>query len=118
MPRSGGLVLALSPRMRSWPRDERRTPALRTGVRECNVDATGTHSKALRGDGMHRTFADLGPAQRRFMLRAMNEGVPLDDPLATRLIRDDKTRADLLRDAGLIHKRTSKKGRTSWRTTD
>jgi hypothetical protein len=67
---------------------------------------------------MTRTFADLGPAQRRFMLRALNEGVPLDDPLATRLIREGRTRADLLKDAGLIHKRTSKKGRTSWRATD
>jgi hypothetical protein len=68
---------------------------------------------------MHRTFIDLGPAQQRFLLRACVEGVALDDPLATQLITKQKgTRAQMLERAGLIHKRTSKKGRTSWRCTD
>jgi hypothetical protein len=59
---------------------------------------------------MARTFNDLGPLQRKFMLRAFNEGVSLDDPIAT------KTRCRSLE--GLIEKRQSKKGRMSWRLTD
>jgi hypothetical protein len=61
---------------------------------------------------MPKTFAALGPKQRRFMLKAMNEGVALDDPLATR------ERTGNLKAAGLIHQRTSRKGRTTWRCTD
>jgi hypothetical protein len=61
---------------------------------------------------MPRTFNDLGPLQRKFMLRAFNEGVSLDDPIAT-----DK-RTSTLKAAGLIEKRQSKKGRMSWRCTD
>jgi hypothetical protein len=59
---------------------------------------------------MPRTFTSLGPLQRRFMLRAMNEGVDLDDELAT-----DDHRAWKLEALGLVHKRTSRKGRTKWR---
>lgn len=67
----------------------------------------------------NRTFTDLGPAQQRFMVRACHEGVELDDPLAVQLITKEKgTRAQILEARGLIHKRTSKKGRTSWRATD
>ena len=61
---------------------------------------------------MPRTFNDLGPLQRKFMLRAFNEGVSLDDPIAT----EKRTKA--LKAAGLIEKRQSKKGRMSWRCTD
>jgi len=61
---------------------------------------------------MPRTFNDLGPLQRKFMLRAFNEGVSLDDPIAT------PKRTQALKDAGLIEKRQSKKGRMSWRCTD
>lgn len=68
---------------------------------------------------MPRTFNDYGPKMREFLLRAMNGGVELDDPLATALIsRARGTRAEALERAGLIHKRESKKGRTSWRATD
>jgi len=72
---------------------------------------------------MPRTFNDLGPLQRKFMLRAFNEGVSLDDPIATQLVNHApdwkrKTRADVLKDRGLIEKRQSKKGRMSWRCTD
>jgi hypothetical protein len=62
--------------------------------------------------GTNRTFNDLGPLQRKFMLRAFNEGVALDDPLAT------EKRTGTLKTAGLIEKRQSKKGRMSWRCTD
>lgn len=61
---------------------------------------------------MPRTFNDLGPLQRKFMLRAFNEGVSLDDPLAT------VKRTQTLHAAGLIEQRESKKGRVSWRCTD
>ena len=61
---------------------------------------------------MPRTFNDLGPLQRKFMLRAFNEGVSLDDPIAT------PKRTMALKAAGLIEKRQSKKGRMSWRCTD
>ena len=61
---------------------------------------------------MPRTFNDLGPLQRKFMLRAFNEGVSLDDPIAT------PKRTQTLKAAGLIEKRQSKKGRMSWRCTD
>jgi len=61
---------------------------------------------------MPRTFNDLGPLQRKFMLRAFNEGVSLDDPIAT------PKRTMTLQAAGLIEKRQSKKGRMSWRCTD
>jgi hypothetical protein len=61
---------------------------------------------------MPRTFNDLGPLQRKFMLRAFNEGVSLDDPIAT------EKRTQALKAAGLIEKRQSKKGRMSWRCTD
>ena len=61
---------------------------------------------------MPRTFNDLGPLQRKFMLRAFNEGVSLDDPIAT------PKRTMTLKAAGLIEKRQSKKGRMSWRCTD
>lgn len=61
---------------------------------------------------MPRTFNDLGPLQRKFMLRAFNEGVALDDQLAT------EKRTNKLQMAGLIEKRQSKKGRMSWRLTD
>ncbi len=67
---------------------------------------------------MHRTFTDLGPAQQRFMRRALHEGVPLDDPLATAVIRAGESRAQMLEARGLIHQRESKKGRRSWRCTD
>jgi len=45
----------------------------------------------------NRTFNDLGPVQRKFMLRAFNEGVSLDDPLAT----EKRTKA--LKDAGSFY---------------
>ena len=61
---------------------------------------------------MPRTFADYGPRIQEFLLRAYNQGVDLDDPLCT------PARVTKLETAGLIHKRTSKKGRTSWRVTD
>jgi hypothetical protein len=70
---------------------------------------------------MPRTFTDLGPAQQRFMRRALHEGVPLDDPLATQLVKRNPervTRAEALEARGLIHQRESKKGRRSWRCTD
>jgi len=67
---------------------------------------------------MPRTFTEYGPRIQEFLIRACNEGVDLDDPLATRLIRNGHTRAQLLEAAGLVHKRTSKKGRISWRATD
>jgi hypothetical protein len=70
---------------------------------------------------MPRTFTDLGPAQQRFMRRALHEGVPLDDPLATQLVKRNPervTRAQALEARGLIHQRESKKGRRSWRCTD
>jgi N6-adenosine-specific RNA methylase IME4 len=63
---------------------------------------------------MPRTFTDLGPAQQRFMRRALHEGVPLDDPLATQLVKrkpERVTRAQALEARGLIHQRESKKGR-------
>lgn len=59
-----------------------------------------------------RVLADFGPRQQDFLLKACSQGVPLDDPLAT------DTRVGQLEGAGLIHRRTSKKGRTSWRLTD
>lgn len=59
-----------------------------------------------------RVLADFGPRQREFLLRAFTQGVDLDDPLAT------PARTGKLEMTGLIHKRTSKKGRTSWRVTD
>lgn len=65
-----------------------------------------------------RKFQDLGAGQQRFMLRAMYEGVAVDDPLATKHIRKGLTRADLLEERGLIQQRQSKKGRLSWRLTD
>lgn len=58
------------------------------------------------------TLADFTPIQQDFLLRAYWEGVLPDDPLAT------PKRTEKLSAAGLIHKRTSKKGRTSWRVTD
>lgn len=60
----------------------------------------------------HRLLEDFGPRQREFLLRATTQGVELDHPLAT------SHRVACLQGAGLIHKRVSKKGRTSWRTTD
>jgi len=68
---------------------------------------------------MPRAFNDYGPKMREFLLRALNGGVELDDPIATALInRERGTRAEALERAGLIHKRVSKKGRTAWRATD
>lgn len=61
---------------------------------------------------MPRTFTDYGPRIQEFLLRAYSQGVALDDPLCT------PARVKKLEDAGLIHKRTSRKGRTSWRVTD
>jgi hypothetical protein len=68
----------------------------------------------------HRLLQDFGPRQRELLLKANSQGVELNDPLATEASRvvPDATRADVLEAAGLIHKRTSKKQRTSWRTTD
>jgi hypothetical protein len=67
---------------------------------------------------MPRTFNDYGPAAQRFLLRAFSEGVALDDPLATAVVRDGESRAIRLERAGLVHQRQSKKGRVSWRCTD
>jgi hypothetical protein len=61
---------------------------------------------------MPKALTDYGPRIQEFLVRAFNEGVELDDPLAT------VKRTNKLELAGLIHKRTSKKGRTSWRCTD
>lgn len=67
---------------------------------------------------MPRTFSDYGPTMQKFLLRAFNEGVPPDDPIATKAIRDGLNRAGVLERAGLIEMRQSKKGRMSWRLTD
>ena len=66
-----------------------------------------------------KAFTEYGPKMREFLLRATNGGVELDDPIATALLsRERGTRADALKAAGLIHQRVSKKGKTTWRTTD
>lgn len=68
---------------------------------------------------MAKTFADYGPRMREFLLRALNGGVELDDPIATTLLSHERgTRAQALEQAGLIHKRVSKKGRIAWRATE
>lgn len=57
-------------------------------------------------------FEDLGLTQQKFLWIAYHEGVGLDDPVAT-----DARIARLERD-GLIHQRTSKGDRVSWRATE
>jgi len=59
-----------------------------------------------------RVLADFTPLQQQFLLKACTQGVDPDDPICT------PRRTKKLEDAGLIHKRQSKKGRVSWRTTD
>jgi hypothetical protein len=58
---------------------------------------------------MSQSLADLTPTMQAMLIRALTQGVDLDDPRA-RTIRALEAR-------GLIHQRTSGKGRTSWRTT-
>ena len=67
---------------------------------------------------MPRTFNDYGPVMQRFLKRALNEGVALDDPIATKLIRRGYTRAQILEAAGLVYVRESKKGRLIWKVTE
>jgi hypothetical protein len=59
-----------------------------------------------------RLFAEFTQRQQDFLLLATTQGVALDHDLAS------PARVKALLDAGLIHKRTSRKGRSSWRTTD
>jgi hypothetical protein len=65
-----------------------------------------------------KPFSDYGPTMQKFMDRARHEGVPPDAPIATRIIRDGCTRAQLLEAAGLVEIRQSKKGRPLWKLTD
>lgn len=68
---------------------------------------------------MPRTFNDHGPIMQKFLLRAFNEGVPPDDPIATHLVTHKRgTRAQILEAAGLIEIRHSKKRRALWKLTD
>lgn len=67
---------------------------------------------------MAKQFSDYGPIMQKFLLRAFNEGVPPDDPIATKAVRDGLNRAGILEQAGLVELRQSKKGRMSWRLTD
>ena len=57
-------------------------------------------------------LADLTPAMQAALIRAHTQGLPCTDPgVHPRTVQALQTR-------GLIHRRTSQKGRTSWRATD
>jgi hypothetical protein len=60
---------------------------------------------------MTGSLADLTPSMQTVLIRAYTQGIELEDP------RVSARTIGALEARGLIHLRTSKKGRTSWRTT-